>query len=294
MNRIFLVAGGDQRMMYTAGKLAEDEENQVFLTGCGGETAAPDNVIYIDKIPSGEFQVDNLVLPAPVSSDGESLNMPFSEKNILLTSLIQLVRKGGRVFGGIIDENIRRIFESGGAEVFDYLKYESFSVKNAVLTAEGAVQIALEEMSLAVNGSEVLVTGFGRISKNLVRLLCAFGAKVTVSARKYSDITWAEIYGCSGIDIKEAEKYAGKFDLVFNTVPFKVINRSFLEKTDGKCMIIDLASKPGGVDLAVASEYGIKVITAPGLPGKTAPVTAGGIIADTVNNIISERSMLYE
>ena len=42
--------------------------------------------------------------------------------------------------------------------------------------------------------------------------------------------------------------------------------------------------------MKAAQEMGMKVIWALGLPGKTAPVTAGEIIAGTVCDILEERS----
>ena len=55
-----------------------------------------------------------------------------------------------------------------------------------------------------------------------------------------------------------------------------------LSKLRRDTLIIDLASKPGGVDLAEAERLNIKTIHALGLPGKTAPVTAGEIIAESI------------
>ena len=55
-----------------------------------------------------------------------------------------------------------------------------------------------------------------------------------------------------------------------------------LSKLRRDTLIIDLASKPGGVDLAEAERLNIKAIHALGLPGKTAPVTAGEIIAESI------------
>ncbi|MEA4954778.1 MAG: hypothetical protein VB096_04625 [Pseudoflavonifractor sp.] len=43
-----------------------------------------------------------------------------------------------------------------------------------------------------------------------------------------------------------------------------------------------------GVDFAAAAELGVKVIWALSLPGKTAPVTAGLAIKNTVYNILTE------
>ena len=52
--------------------------------------------------------------------------------------------------------------------------------------------------------------------------------------------------------------------------------------------ILDLASKPGGVDLRAAGELGLTVIWALSLPGKVAPVTAGGAIRSTIYNMLHE------
>ena len=76
-------------------------------------------------------------------------------------------------------------------------------------------------------------------------------------------------------------------DVVFNTVPDKIIGGNEL-LTAKNTLIIDLASKPGGVDMERAKDLGVKVIWALGLPGKVAPVTSGNIIKETILNIFSE------
>ena len=45
---------------------------------------------------------------------------------------------------------------------------------------------------------------------------------------------------------------------------------------------------PAGVDFDAAKSLGLKVIWALSLPGKTAPVTSGAIIKDTIMNIIND------
>jgi dipicolinate synthase subunit A len=53
-------------------------------------------------------------------------------------------------------------------------------------------------------------------------------------------------------------------------------------------LVIDLASKPGGVDLDAAAALGVQVVWALSLPGKVAPVTAGKCVKDTIYNILRE------
>ncbi|MFR2331473.1 MAG: hypothetical protein ACLS63_00345 [Flavonifractor plautii] len=63
--------------------------------------------------------------------------------------------------------------------------------------------------------------------------------------------------------------------------------RSWYDLKPG-CLVIDLASKPGGVDFDAAARLGVKAFWALSLPGKVAPVTAGKSIKTTIYNILTE------
>ena len=52
--------------------------------------------------------------------------------------------------------------------------------------------------------------------------------------------------------------------------------------------LLDLASAPGGFDHDWARAHGYHVIWALSLPGKTAPVTAGRIIGETIRQMLNE------
>jgi dipicolinate synthase subunit A len=54
------------------------------------------------------------------------------------------------------------------------------------------------------------------------------------------------------------------------------------------CLLIEIASAPFGIAADDAKMLGLPYIYAPALPGKTAPKTAGEIIADTVDSILKE------
>ena len=69
-----------------------------------------------------------------------------------------------------------------------------------------------------------------------------------------------------------------------------VINSSVLKALNSDCLIIDIASPPYGVELSAAEKLGFKVIVPGSLPGKTAPKTAGIIIADVILSILKEGS----
>lgn len=266
MNRkkVFLVIGGDLRQTYLSNILARS--SRVYTIGCSKEQQV-DDVISLNSIDDLPEQVDYLILPIPVTNDGVNINIPLYDDKISIYSTIPLLKHNAVVFGGKFGTE-SAIYTYKGFEVVDYLEREELSVMNAVPTAEGAIMLAMEELPTTIFGSKILVTGFGRISKVLVRQLEGLSAKVYVAARKYSDLVWAEINNCRAIHMKDIEAYLGDFDMIINTVPFTLFDEKRLTMLNKECLFIDLASKPGGVDFDAARNVGVKVIWALSLPLK--------------------------
>ena len=283
MRKTILVAGGDLRFCCTA---------RAFLPDLGvcaiGFTRQylPDPEILLAETADALPLCDALVLPMPVSDDGVLVNAPFSSRELPLRSLLPCLKPDALVFGGKFGK-ARDIFEEAGFPVIDYLAAEELAASNAIPTAEGAVQILLEEMPRTIHGSRILVLGFGRIGTRLAYILRALGAEVTVAARQAADRSRAQMLGCDAVDLPQIE--AGAFDILCNTIPAKVVNAEMLSAMKPDALVLDLASKPGGVDLDAAQTLNRRVIWALSLPGKTAPVTAGEIIARTVTHLIEER-----
>ena len=63
----------------------------------------------------------------------------------------------------------------------------------------------------------------------------------------------------------------------------KLLKKEELDSFRKDITIIDLASKPGGVDEEYAKEIGVKVIIALGIPGKEQPTTAAKYIKETID-----------
>lgn len=149
----------------------------------------------------------------------------------------------------------------------------------------------MEELPCTIHGTKCLITGFGRVAKVLTKTLLALGADVTVCVRKYADMAWIKIYGAKAAHTSQLEQEAQKCELLVNTVPAMLFNEQILSGLRKDCLVIDLASKPGGVDFDTAQNLGVKAIWALSLPGKVAPVSSGGIICDTIINILRERGL---
>ena len=88
------------------------------------------------------------------------------------------------------------------------------------------------------------------------------------------------------IRLEDLSKHLENMDVIFNTIPFVILDEKNLIKIKKDCIIIDLASKPGGVDFEKAKELGINVMWALALPGKVAPYTAAKYLKDTIDKEI--------
>ena len=239
-------------------------------------------------------KADVAVFPMPMSFDNIYINAPFSKKQIALREILEKLPDNCFVLGGCMSKNTEEILTKKGLKFADYYEREELIVKNAIPTAEGALEIAFSEMPITIFGAKCLVIGYGRVGKVMAKKLKALEAKVTVSARKYADFAWIEEGGMNGIHTEDLPLFAGDFDLIINTVPAMVLTEEVLKRVRDDALIIDLASKPGGVDFSGAKKMGRNVIWALSLPGKTAPVTSGAIIKEAITNILAETGVLNE
>ena len=231
---------------------------------------------------NGIERCDCVILPLPAVGEGGILNAPLSDRKVPLSAVAGRLKPGQILCGGKLDAEFVRSAREKGCRVYDYFEREELAVKNAVPTVEGAIQIAMEELPTTLFGSRVLVIGYGRVGRLLAHRLKGLGARVTVSARSFRDLAWIEAYGYCAEHTDQLAGWLCSYDLIINTVPAQVLGEAALEDVSSDCLIIDLASRPGGVDFESAAALGIKVIWALSLPGKCAPDTAGQIIADTL------------
>ncbi len=293
-NKKIALLGGDIRQ-YTAASMLSKKGWDVYVWGLGDRNGERDSITYckdIDEAIANSFAV---ILPLPSSVDGFFLNAPFEDNvKIRLSDIVLRLPDACSVIGGKIPiETVIRC-EERGITVNDYFLSEEFQIQNAYITAEAAISIAMNSLEKNLADARVAITGYGRISKHLVRLLKNFGSDVTVVARKPSDLAWGYSFGCSVIRIGDDEKYKKNiyeltrgYDVIYNTVPHWLFDRNFLRDADKSTFIIDLASAPGGVDISAAREFNANVRWATSLPGKYAPVSAGHLIASCVDAILN-------
>ena len=225
--------------------------------------------------------------PIPFSSNGNNINTPFSSKKILVTEFLDSISEK-TLIGGQFKQEIYELAQERNIKLIDISKREDLSVLNAVSTAEGTIKIAIEETPRNLHGSDILILGFGRTGKVISNMLKGLGAKVSCEARKNSDLAWIKAYGYEPIPLANLKENLHRYDIIINTIPYIVLDRTNLEQVKRDALVIDLASNPGGVDKGAIKEQKIKFIWALSLPGKISPVTSAEFIKETLYNIYNE------
>ncbi len=228
----------------------------------------------LEKDDNGDiFSADAVLLPVPFTRDMVNINCPLTDKKIPLNILQSLPQKT-KIFGG-------GKFEKDNYT--DYLSLDEYAIKNAVLTAEGAIAAAVQKTDFSLWESRILVIGYGRVGKVLTDRLSGFCGELTVSARSGRDISMIKALGINHLYTPNISDCAERFDIVFNTVDIK-FDYSVAAVFAG-AHFFDLSSRGGFIgDTAV--KHGIRYEPLPAIPAKTAPVTAGKIIAETVIELL--------
>ncbi len=217
-------------------------------------------------VPDDPAQADILVLPM-----GEKLSR----------ERMAALRPGQVIMGGNLGTETAQ-YKKEGLQIFDYYADPLLQCANAVPTAEGAIEILMAQLPVTIQGSCGLITGYGRIGSLLAGKLQLLGANITASARKDADLGRILAAGMGAEQTGHYRKGLDQYDYVVNTVPAPVFSTKDYAKLRPDCLLLELASSPGGFDDALCRAHGLQCIRAPGLPGKCAPKTAGYAIADAI------------
>lgn len=266
-----LFIGGDERQLYCAKKLLE-KGYEISIYGFDKYSQPNDLFMNFKVLKIAVILADVVVFPTPFLYS-EYLYMPYSDEKIKAEEIIKYLDSTKIVFGSAFGEQIKKKFEKAQVEYFDFLDDEPLAVLNAELTAQGAVNIICNKLKSSLCENKILILGYGRISKNLVRILLSFRAKITVGARKKSDLTWAKIHGTQAKEIKNIDY--SEYNIVINTIPANVLSNKIIEENNS-ALFLDLAPQVN----VNAPNY----LAAKALPGKFAPKTAGNYLAEIILN----------
>ncbi len=277
-----LILGGDNRSLYL-GEYLEKEGFKVCYFGFN-------HTECYKTLEEAMKASDTIILPLPFTKDRLTLNTPLFDDKMLVSDICALASDEKFFFGGQLPKSFCEELDSRNSSYCDYFLLDELAIYNAVPTAEGVVQVLIEELPITIHGMKCAVLGYGRVGKVIASTLSSLGADVTVFARKTN--VFAEIF-TNSVKSKHFSTLSTEencFDAVVNTVPARVLGSVELSYLNSDCLLIEVASAPFGIDFQAAKEKAMRVVKASSLPGKVAPETAGEIIGRSILPMIRRYS----
>ncbi|MEQ8199823.1 MAG: dipicolinate synthase subunit DpsA [Syntrophomonadaceae bacterium] len=279
------VVGGDDRELILVGELVKYGAT-VVVTGFPREMVCH-GAFVVGSVEQACKDTEVLILPLPGTNEKGVIRAVYSEQELILTEkAIAGMAPGAAVIIGWARNFLKEWVQKYRFKLLEIVEMDEIAILNSIPTAEGAIQIAMEETFSTIHGSRTCVIGFGRVGVTMAGILKALGSDVTVIARNPGQLARSYQMGCRRAGYDELHEVLRNSDIVFNTVPSMILNREALKYANPDILIIDLATQPGGTDFEAANAYGLKAILAPGLPGKVAPVSAGKILADVIPRLL--------
>ena len=284
--KVIAVLGGDDRELVFIPELIQ---RGATVKAVGFEADHLPETVEICNSPIQAVKGANAVIMPMPGTDAEGvIRAVYSSTKLVFSESLARNLTGLPVFIGIAKPYLKELCKKHQVQLIEIAEIDDIAILNSIPTAEGAIQLAIQETPYTIHNSKCLVLGYGRVAVTLARTLKNMGAHTFVAARSDGDLARIFEQSLEPVPFSRLEDYASGADIVFNTVPAMVLNAQLLEKMKKNSLIIDLASAPGGTDFCAAEEMGIRAILAPGLPGKVAPETAGKILAGVLPKLIEK------
>lgn len=273
----FAVIGGDMRQVYLANYL-KNQRYQVITYATKKEGLECMEGEKFEDVIKGS----KCIIGPVVFSNGEVITSNDGKKKMKVDTFLDQIVPEQMIFGGCFHEAFIKLCEKKSIRVFDFMKMDDVAIYNAIATAEGAIMEAIKMQPINLHQSRSLVLGYGRCAKILASKLKGLDVYVTVCARNPTQRSLANALGLETMDFMELKRRISQYDYIFNTVPKMVIKEEILRKISKDTCIIDIASKPGGMDHQLAKDLGICAKLCKSLPGIYSPKSSGIMLAKKV------------
>ena len=284
---VFALCGGDERIVRLGSLLLADGHGVKCWALEDAQLAG--GVRVCEGVRECAEGADCVVLPIPACRHRGILNAPLSRRTHCLGEVLSPLAPGTLVCAGGAGADMRSAAEPLELRLRDYGAQESYQAANSMASAEGAIGVLLSETDGVLCGSACVLIGAGRLSRALAPRLAALGVHVTVASRSADKLAWAAALGYGAQPLSKLD--VSRADFVINTAPALTLTASRLTELPDGALVLDLASAPGGTDFDAARSFGIKALTAPGLPGKWSPDSAALFIKDAIYRILEDERL---
>lgn len=255
--------------------------------GIAGVTYLRDPAAVLDSAKFALF-------PIPGIAASGALFAPSAQTPIIPDrALLSGMAPHAHIILGWADKSLKAHADALSIKLHEYEWDRSLMLQRTPAIIEGLLKIVIENTDITIHGANACVVGQGTIGAVLTRYLVALGARTAVVARNPEQRAAAFVAGATPYRFEELPDMACRLDLLFSTVPTRVVGENVLSRLRRSALIVDLAAPPGGVDFDCAKRLGLTAIWGRGL-GSRAPVTVGasqwGGIRERIETILLEES----
>lgn len=279
------VIGGDRRDIYLMPELIKLGATVTAV----GFPPCPElgQVRLVDKFEAALQNSQVLIFPMQGTDQEGNIRTYDQDIKLCLTpATAAAIPQGTLVIIGFARHFVKEWAKRYGWKLLEIAEMDTVAILNAIPSAEGALQLAMERLPITIHDSSSFVLGFGRLGKTIARMLQGIGAKTTVVAWNRADLARIFEIGYRPVHCTQLHQVIAEADVIFNTVPALILDEKLLSLVKKDTLIIDLAAAPGGTDFSTAKRLGINALLATGLPGIVAPKTSGRILAQVIPQLI--------
>src|SRR5579859_7327902 len=215
------------------------------------------------------------LFPIPGISPNGALFAPAAPAPIIPThAMLAGMTHPAHIILGWADKNLKTHADALGIKIHEYEWDRGLMLRRTPAIIEGLLRIVIENTAITIHDANVCVVGQGTIGAVLARYMVMLGAHTHVAARNPEQRAAAFVAGATPHELTELPALAPQLDMVFSTVPSRVVGADVLERLPKSALLVDLAAPPGGIDFDAAKRLGLRAIWGRGL-GSRAPITVG-------------------
>lgn len=226
---------------------------------------------------SNQFTIQNV-------AQTEEISLPI---NLLIGS-----KETAKIFSGIRTPSLTNLLEHAKRKAVFLMEDKEVQQQNAIPTVEGIVGDLVSNIDTTIDGSNIFLIGYGNVGKVLAKYLKNMNSNLFVGIIDQMDESSLKNNNLPYIYTNNQEhmlQILNWCDVIINTVPKQILTRDYLSHVRKESYLLDIASAPYGIDFKSAENFGLKSKILSGIPGKTAPITAGNILVKKINLLLKEK-----
>lgn len=208
--------------------------------------------------------------------------------NLLGKDFLTKTKEGVLIFSGVETTSLKNMLTLANKECFYLMKENDVVKQNVIPTVEGIIADVIQNTDITINKANTMVIGYGNVGRHLVDILEKLGANICVGIKDKNDYEYLKANHKKVFFTNNSlmNAYLRVSDIIINTASSLVLKKEHIPHLKKDTYILDISSKPYGIDQNAMKENNINYKIYPAIPSKVAPKTSGMILARKINSKI--------